>query len=203
MITIIDYGMGNLKSIQNMLKYLGVTSKISNNTNEIEKAVKIILPGVGAFDNAMRNIHNMGLKEVLDQKVCNEKIPVLGICLGMQLLTEQSQEGSLNGLSYIKGESVKFNFSDSIKLKIPQMGWNTVYFEKDSFLTKSMNGEQKFYFVHSYHVVCKDPSDILCQTLYGYSFTSALSRENIYGVQFHPEKSHRFGMQLLKNFSEL
>lgn len=203
MITIVDYGMGNLKSIQNMLKYLGFSSEISNKAEEIAKATKIILPGVGAFDNAMKNIHTMGLKDVLDPNVIDEGKPILGICLGMQLLTEQSQEGTQKGLSYIKGKTVKFSFPKDTNLKTPHMGWNTVSFKKSVPLTKSMTGENRFYFVHSYHVVCENSSDVLCETSYGYHFTSALSHENIYGVQFHPEKSHKFGMQLLKNFAEL
>lgn len=203
MITIIDYGMGNLKSIKNMLKHLGVPSNISGNTDEILEAQKIILPGVGAFDNAMSNINSMGLKEILDRKIIDEKIPVLGICLGMQLLTEKSEEGSIKGLGYIKGKTVKFSFPKKENLKIPHMGWNTITILKESLLTKDMYGENRFYFVHSYHVVCKDPSDNLCNTFYGYDFISAFSRGNIYGVQFHPEKSHKFGMQILKNFSEL
>lgn len=204
MIVIVDYGMGNLKSIQNMFKKVGVSATISASHDEIMAADKLILPGVGAFDNAMKNLNEMKLIPVLNEKVLEKKTPTLGICLGMQLLTERSEEGTLPGLGWIKGETKRFVFTgENTKLRIPHMGWNTVEVCKESKLFVDMYEEPRFYFVHSFHVVCTDDSDSLCKTEYGYSFTSAVERGNIYGAQFHPEKSHKFGMKLLKNFAEL
>ncbi len=204
MIVIVDYGMGNLKSIQNMFKKVGVAVKIASSHDEIMTADKLILPGVGAFDNAMKNLNEMKLIPVLREKVLAEKTPTLGICLGMQLLTERSEEGTLPGLGWIKGETKRFAFTgENAKLRIPHMGWNTVEICKESKLFADMYDEPRYYFVHSFHVVCTDDSDSLCKTEYGYAFTSAVERGNIYGAQFHPEKSHKFGMKLLKNFAEL
>lgn len=203
MIVIIDYGMGNLGSIQNMLKKIGAEAAISSDLEEIARASKLILPGVGAFDNGMRMLEERGLRKVLDRKVLVEGTPVLGICLGMQLFCTGSEEGSLPGLGWIDAETVRFHFGDAhTQLKIPHMGWNTVRVVKESPLFRDANGEQRFYFVHSYHVVCRDRRDVLTETSYGFDFTSAVQRGNIMGVQFHPEKSHRFGLNLLKNFVE-
>ncbi len=204
MIVIVDYGMGNLRSIQNMFKKVGVNAAISSSVDEINAADKLILPGVGAFDNAMKNLNELGLIPVLNTLVLDKKIITLGICLGMQLLTERSEEGTLPGLGWIKGETKRFTFSDdNAKLRIPHMGWNTVTLQKKSKLFADMYEEPRFYFVHSYHVVCADEQDVLCNTDYGYPFASAVERGNIFGAQFHPEKSHKFGMRLLKNFAEL
>lgn len=204
MIVIVDYGMGNLKSIQNMFKKVGVSAAISASHDEIMAADKLILPGVGAFDNAMKNLNEMKMIPVLNEKVLEKKTPTLGICLGMQLLTEKSEEGTLPGLGWIKGETKRFVFTgDNARLRIPHMGWNTVEVCKESKLFTDMFDEPRFYFVHSFHVVCADDSDSLCKTEYGYTFTSAVERGNIYGAQFHPEKSHKFGMKLLKNFAEI
>jgi len=204
LIVIVDYGMGNLRSIQNMLKAVDTDSTISSNIEDIQKASKLILPGVGAFDSAVRNIEKLGLSEILSDKVLNNKIPILGICLGLQLLTKRSEEGALKGLGFIEGETVHFNINDKQnRLKIPHMGWNTVRIMKDSRLFDKMYDEPKFYFVHSYHVHCCNDEDILCSTQHGCEFTSAVEKDNVFGVQFHPEKSHKFGMKLLKNFAEL
>jgi len=204
MIAIIDYGLGNLGSISNMLKKIGAECVITSDKNTINKASKLILPGVGAFDNGISNLDNLGLIDVLAEKVVGEGYPILGICLGMQLLTKQSEEGTQSGLGFVDAETVKFEFPDSIaKLKVPHMGWNTVEQRKESKLFKDMFEENRFYFVHSYHVVCANVSDILTTTVYGIEFVSSFEKNNIYGSQFHPEKSHKFGMQLLKNFVEL
>lgn len=204
MIVIVDYGMGNLGSIQNMLKHIGVKSTISFRKEDIERTKKVILPGVGAFDNGMRNIEKLGILPLLNRKALVEKIPVLGVCLGMQLLTKKSEEGSLPGFGWINGETVRFKFDHTKRfLKIPHIGWNTIKIKKKSKLLKGLDSESRFYFVHSYHLKCFDPGDILSSTNYSYDFTSILERENIMGVQFHPEKSHKYGMKLLKNFSEL
>jgi len=204
MITIIDYKMGNLGSIQNMLIRIGEKSIITNNIKDIEKANKIILPGVGSFDKAINNLNALNLIEIIKRKANDEKIPILGICLGMQLLSEKSEEGILTGLALIQGEVKKFNFMDPVKkYKIPHMGWNIVKKVKSSPLTDNIAEDSRFYFVHAYHFVCYRETDILLTTDYGYEFVSAVANDNILGVQFHPEKSHRFGMQLLKNFVEL
>ncbi|WP_431064160.1 imidazole glycerol phosphate synthase subunit HisH [Methylotuvimicrobium sp.] len=201
MITLIDYGMGNLGSIQNMLRYIGVASKTTSNLDEIKHADKIILPGVGAFDKAMEHINSSGLREVLEQKACVDKIPVLGICLGMQLLTRGSEEGVLPGLGWIAADTRRF--PNLPTLKVPHMGWNLVYPGTATRLTRDFEEETRFYFVHSYYVTVDNPNNSILKTQYGIEYDSAIQNENIYGVQFHPEKSHRFGMRLLKNFAEL
>lgn len=204
MIIIIDYGMGNLGSILNMLKKIGAPAKISSNLQEIDKADKIILPGVGAFDTAMKRLAELEMIDLLNDKVLNRKTPTLGVCLGMQLLTKDSEEGVLPGLGWIDAETIRFRFDrKQTNLKIPHMGWNTVKICREGTLFKDMDGEARFYFVHSYHVICHQPEDILAVTDYGYECISVLKRDNIMGVQFHPEKSHKFGMKLLKNFAEL
>lgn len=203
MIAIIDYKMGNLGSIANMLKRIGENPVITNRMSDIANATKIILPGVGSFDNAITNLINLDLIDIIKFKALEEKVPTLGICLGMQLLSNKSEEGTLPGLSLINGEVIRFKFNDQEnKYKVPHMGWNIVRKEKSNALTDNLPENSRFYFVHSYHFVCNDISDILLTTNYGYNFVSAISKGNILGVQFHPEKSHRFGMQLLKNFVE-
>lgn len=201
MITIIDYGMGNLGSIKNMLKKIGVNSLITNNKNEINSAEKLILPGVGAFDKAVSNLEKLDLLGLLNKKVLEEKVPILGICLGMQLLGNSSEEGSKKGLGWIDGDVLKFDIDKT--LKVPHMGWNRVYPVKENVLFKNMYPEPRFYFVHTYYFKCNNKEDILATTEYGGKFVSAVNKENIYGVQFHPEKSHKFGMKLLENFSQL
>lgn len=202
-IAIIDYGMGNLASIQNMLKHIGVGAAITNDPEEIRSAGKLILPGVGAFDSGMRNIAELGLREVLDERVVGDRVPVLGICLGMQLLSRRSEEGSAQGLGWIDADTAKFKFDgQSNNLKVPHMGWNLVDVRKQSRLFADMHEEPRFYFVHSYHLVCDDDRDVLGTTHHGYDFASAVEKDNICGVQFHPEKSHKFGMKLLANFAE-
>lgn len=202
MIVIINYGAGNLGSMLNMFKKIGHGAVLGNTVEEIEKADKLVLPGVGSFDAGMEKLNSSGLKDVLNYKVLDKKTPILGVCLGLQLMTDSSEEGELKGLGWISAETKKFEL-DSNKYKIPHMGWNEVKIEKESNLFTGMEEqENRFYFVHSYHLVCNEPGDILVSTNYGYDFTCGVERGNILGVQFHPEKSHKFGMQLLKNFSE-
>lgn len=200
MITVIDYKTGNLGSIQNILKRIGVESVVTSDKDEIARATKLILPGVGAFDTGMRNLTELDLFEVLNKKVVDEKIPVLGICLGMQLMSKGSEEGSMGGLGWINAETVRFRFTDTIEYKIPHMGWNFIKQHKESRLFNNMYPDARFYFVHSYFFKANDPEDILTSTTYEIEFTSAVEKGNILGVQFHPEKSHKFGMKLLKNF---
>jgi glutamine amidotransferase len=203
MVTIIDYGMGNLGSIQNMFKRIGVASEITGDKNKIKSATKILLPGVGAFDAAMERIAEAGLTDVLNEKALEEKVPVLGICLGMQLLTKSSDEGQLPGLGWIDANTIKFDFADNPKLKVPHMGWNLVRTVHNSPLISDLPDEPRFYFVHSYYVKASNPEDVLTTTHYGLDFHSVIQHKNIYGAQFHPEKSHKFGMKLLENFARL
>ena len=201
MITIVDYGLGNLGSLLNMFKRINVKVSIESEPEAISKAEKIVLPGVGSFDSAMKCIMDSpGLKSVLDRKALSEKIPILGICLGMQLLTDGSEEGSSPGLKWVSGYAKRF---PSKGLKVPHMGWNIAIPNIETCLTKEIGNRDRYYFVHSYYVKVDDPSHSLMRTKYIIDFDSAIQRENIYGVQFHPEKSHRFGMKLLKNFSEI
>jgi imidazole glycerol-phosphate synthase subunit HisH len=203
MIKILDYGMGNTASMMNMIHKVGGKAELCSKPSELDLATAIILPGVGSFDNAMIKIENSGLLEVLCGKVLKEKIPFLGICLGMHLLFERSEEGKLPGLGWIKGDVTRFNFSDvqsNTRLNIPHMGWNVINPKINENLFFGLENEARFYFVHSYHVNCDHPSNILATTNYGYEFTCFVRHENILGVQFHPEKSHRFGMQFFKNF---
>jgi len=203
MVTIVDYGMGNSNSILNMLKKINVDAKISSNIRDLEEAGKLILPGVGAFDNAMKNLSDLGIIPVLKKRVIKDKTPILGICLGMQLLTKKSEEGYLEGLGLVDAETVRFKFHDNGSLKTPHMGWNTVDIRTESLLFKDMYEEPRFYFVHSYYVRCNSSEDILTTTRYGIEFCSSFMKDNIFGVQFHPEKSHKFGIKLLKNFAEM
>ncbi|MBF0543324.1 MAG: imidazole glycerol phosphate synthase subunit HisH [Candidatus Riflebacteria bacterium] len=203
MCLIVDYGLGNIGSIANMLKKVGVAATVSNNPNQIENASKIILPGVGAFDNGISNLHKSGIWESLNNAVIKNSAYILGICLGMQLMTESSEEGKLPGLGWIKAKTVRFSFDVNSKIRIPHFGWNSVLIEKEMNLFKEFSGEIRFYFAHSYHILPDDTEQISGTTKYGYEFVSAIQKKNIFGVQFHPEKSHKFGMKLLKNFSEL
>lgn len=205
MITIIDYGAGNIKSIQNMLKKIGIVSEITKDASVVKNAEKIILPGVGHFDHGMKNLKSSGLIEILNQRVLKDKIPFLGICLGAQLLGNKSEEGLEKGLGWIDMDIVKFDKSQmSEQHKIPHMGWNMIGIKKETKLMQGLELEgTRFYFVHSYHMLPRMDINVLTKTIYGYEFVSAVQQENIFGVQFHPEKSHTYGMRLLKNFVEL
>lgn len=204
MIIIVDYKMGNTGSILNMLRRIGAVAKISSEPEEIMSAEKLILPGVGAFDKGMSNLQQSGLFHLLKERVLKDKIPILGICLGMQLLTINSEEGRLSGFGWIDAQTIRFKFDEACPvIKVPHMGWNSVSFKQSNDLSKEFDEDPRFYFVHSYHVVCNKGDNILAKTLYGYEFTSIIQNENIYGVQFHPEKSHKYGLRLLKNFVNL
>ncbi len=202
-ITIVDYGVGNLGSIQNMLKKLGAQSEIASDAATIDRAMKIILPGVGAFDAGMKQLNQSGLRTSLDTAVLQKKVPVAGICLGMQLMTEGSEEGTLPGLGWVPAKTIRFVPSLNEILKIPHMGWSIVTKSKQSPALELLDDESRFYFVHSYHVNCSNRDDVLLTAQYGsVHFDAAFEHENILGFQFHPEKSHRFGMTLLKAFLE-
>lgn len=202
-IVIINYLMGNLRSIQNKFKRIGIECNISNNLNEIEMADKIILPGVGHFKKGMENLKSLKLIDIINKKVLIEKIPILGICLGAQLFCKYSEEGNSEGLGWLDAEVIHFRVSDKIRFKVPHMGWNNVKIINSNFLNQGLSEKDQFYFVHSYHFQCNDPSIIWMKTVYEYEFVSALHKGNIYGVQFHPEKSHDAGYELLKRFVEL
>lgn len=198
MVAIIDYGLGNLGSIQNMLKVIGEKSKITRNPIDINNANGIILPGVGAFDAGMKKMIESGLDKTIKNQAEKGK-PILGICLGMQLLGRRSEEGSMQGLSLIPFECQRFRL-DNTKLKIPHMGWDVVEFKKEHLILDGLCGQQRYYFVHSYHAICDRTENVLMTCDYGYEFAAAVVKDNIIGVQFHPEKSHDFGLALLNNF---
>lgn len=200
MITIIDYGVGNLGSIESMFNYLGIESITTSNLEDIKIAQKILLPGVGAYDSAMIKLNELGFTELIKEKVLIDKTPILGICLGMQLLLEKSQEGKLNGFGFIKGEAIKF---EEKNLKTPHMGWNFVDINKSSAGDFSSLDKPRFYFVHSYYARLKNEDDIWMTSHYGKNFTSAIWKDNIFGVQFHPEKSHKFGMEIFNAFNKI
>lgn len=202
-IVIVDYAMGNLNSVQKKLVQLKADVQISSDPRVIKAADKLILPGVGHFQKAMENIRRLGLWDVLNESVLIEKKPILGICLGMQLMTKRSEEGNANGLGWVEAEVVRFEVENQLKYKIPQMGWNEIEIMKESKLMTGIVHLAEFYFVHSYHVQTADESIVLNQTNYEYSFVSAFEKENIFGVQYHPEKSHDVGKQLLQNFINL
>ena len=204
MIHIVDYGMCNVGSIRNMLKRVGVAAVVSPDAEDLRRAERIILPGVGSFDAGMENLEQRGFVEVLDERVRGAGVPVLGICLGMQLLTRSSEEGRRAGLGWLAADTVRFDFSalDS-RPRVPHMGWNTIDPRREHELFAGLEAPPRFYFVHSYHVVCEDPTDVLATCRHGYEFTCVVGRSNVFGTQFHPEKSHRFGLRLLENFSRV
>ena len=205
MIGVIDYRIGNVNSVVNMLKKIGVLSRIVNSAEEIEKVDKLIIPGVGSFDAGIKKLRESGLVEPILKHAVREKKPILGICLGMQMLGRKSDEGEELGLSLIPFDSVKFKFNkvDGAN-KIPHMGWNYVDIcLKEDKLVKGLANDPRFYFVHSYHALCDSDENILMKCKYGYEFPAAVKKGNIYGLQFHPEKSHKYGMVILKNFTEI
>lgn len=200
-VLIVDYHMGNQGSIANMIKKIGFDCKISNRTEDIINADKIILPGVGSFDRAISNIEELGILNTLKDMALIYKKPFLGICLGMQLLANSSEEGIKNGLGLINASVIKFkNQKNNKNYKIPHMGWNLINIKKNLGIFNEMPKESRFYFVHSYYMQCKNEDDIVAETDYILPFTSIVNKNNIYGFQFHPEKSHKFGKQILTNF---
>lgn len=202
MIVIVDYKMGNLGSVSNIIKKIGHTSIVTSDIEIIANASKIILPGVGSFEKAMENLKALNLIDVLNEKALVQKTPVLGICLGMQLLTKSSEEGNVEGLGWIDAKTIKFQLDDFPDLKIPHMGWNEVSFPQPHFLCEDYHEKPRFYFVHSYYAKCDKEENVLMKTEFGHEFHSGIVNGTIMGVQFHPEKSHKFGMNLFKNFIE-
>lgn len=202
MIAILDYGVGNSGSIQNMIRRVGGKSVITSDRELLSSAKGYILPGVGSFDHGISMLEKSGLVDIIYPRVMEKNIPLLGICLGMQILFSSSEEGKLAGLGWINGSVKKFDFKDS-KLKVPHMGWNVARPVINHPLFNDFEDEARFYFVHSYYVQCEYKENILASTEYGHPFSSAVCKDNIFGVQFHPEKSHRFGMMLFKNFLEI
>jgi len=200
-IAIIDYNMGNSGSIRNMLRKLGVDSEITADRDRIAAASKLILPGVGAFDSGMECLERSGLIPVLNERVLEARIPALGICLGMQLMSRSSAEGERGGLGWVDAQAVRFQPADPA-LKVPHMGWNLVTAVRSAPLVEDLPAEPRFYFVHSYFIRCHREADVLLTASYGEVFHAAFQRDNVLGVQFHPEKSHKFGMRLLRNFAE-
>lgn len=194
--------MGNLASIKNMAKYLGYDCVISSDTEDIERASKLILPGVGHFGAAMEQLQHHNLIAILNKKAIDEKTPMLGICLGMQLLTNYSEEGNCKGLGLIDAEVRKFRFETESNLKIPHMGWDYIQINHASKIVEDVEKDSRYYFVHSYAVHCKTENQSVASTEYGYCFDSIIQNENVVGTQFHPEKSHKYGMQILKNYLE-
>lgn len=199
-VVVVDYGMGNLHSVRRKLSAVGATPVVTSDPARVASADKLVLPGVGHFGKAMRTLAESGLREALDEAVQKRRAPILGICLGMQLLARHSEEGDAEGLGWLDADVVRFRVEDTLRFKVPHMGWNRVDVVRDCALTRDLGPGPELYFVHAYHLVCRDPADILGETEYGYRFPSAVARGNIYGVQFHPEKSHGTGRVILRGF---
>ena len=203
MITIIDYGCGNITAFVNAFKRLNILSKIARKKVDVENAERIILPGVGAFDYVMKSFNESGMREIVERKVIEENVPVIGICAGMQILADDSEEGSLKGLGWVKGKVRIFDTKRiTHKTKLPHMGWNTIQHNGNK-LFKNLPDDSRFYFVHSYYFDNQDPLTSIATTDYGGKFSCSVNVGNVFGVQFHPEKSHQNGQQLLLNFANI
>lgn len=204
MITIIDYGLGNIRAFVNVYERLNIPVSVARSVDDLESVKRLILPGVGAFDHAMTALNRSGMRDALDRLVLDNRVPVLGICVGMQILANTSDEGELHGLGWVNGTVRKFGSSAASPfLPLPHMGWNNVEPHHDSSLFSALDRDSSFYFLHSYYFECSNHEDAIATTEYGIRFSSAIHIDNIYGVQFHPEKSHHWGIQLLKNFAEI
>ncbi|MFC1733063.1 imidazole glycerol phosphate synthase subunit HisH [candidate division KSB1 bacterium] len=202
-IVIIDYGMGNLRSVQKKFHRNGIQAIITSELDLILGATKLVLPGVGHFANGVKKLKELRIWDILNEKVLKQKTPIMGICLGMQLMANHSEEGNVQGLGWFDANIIKFRISNTFYYKIPHIGWNNILQLKEHPLLKNISQESIFYFVHSYHIECKNKNDILSKTNYEYEFVSSIQNENIIGFQFHPEKSHDQGEQIIKNFIQL
>ena len=205
MIVIIDYGLGNVNALYTVFKNLNIPVKISSSLSDLKNADKLILPGVGAYDYAMEKLNKSGIRDILNEQILIKKKDILGICVGMQMMAECSEEGQMDGLGWVKGDVLHFEHikSDNKNMDIPHMGWNNITINKENPLLAELSNSSYFYFLHSYYFETHDNTNIVSTTKYGNHFVSTINKENIFGVQFHPEKSHQSGVQLLKNFSEL
>jgi glutamine amidotransferase len=202
--TIVDYGLGNVRAFANIYKGLNIDAAIARTPSELQRASKIILPGVGAYDHAIERLEQSTMRPVLDELVLEKRVPVLGVCVGMQILGRSSEEGKLPGLGWLDGEVRGFKSNAGFELPVPHLGWNDVEaVARGSELFTQLEATAKFYFLHSFFFDCDDPADVAAVSTYGVRFSCAVRRDNVYGVQFHPEKSHQHGTQLLKNFAAL
>ena len=206
MITIVDYGLGNIKAFANAYKRLNIEVRYASTPEQLKQANKIILPGVGAFDHAMRMLNQSGLHDCLNDLVLVQKVPVIGICVGMQMMANTSEEGSGAGLGWINGTVKHFHNDNEIRASknpLPHMGWNNISPVKETSLTRNLDEDKRFYFLHSYYFECKNEQDVVATANYGFDYACIINHDNVYGIQCHPEKSHHNGVSLLKNFAEL
>lgn len=204
MIGIINYGLGNVMAFVNVYRRCNIPVMVVSTSDEISVVTKLVLPGVGSFDHAMERLNQSGMRQKLEERVLGESVPVMGVCVGMQMLASSSEEGKLPGLGWINGKVERFNISALPHgTNLPHMGWNDVTPAFPGGLFKEMEKDARFYFLHSYYFSCIDAADVLAVSDYGIRFSCAVGHKNIFGVQFHPEKSHHFGTQLLKNYWEL
>jgi imidazole glycerol-phosphate synthase subunit HisH len=200
---IVDCGTGNLNSVKRALDRMRVSSVISSSSDDLQRADKIILPGIGHFGRAISNLADLGLLDALNEAVLAKRTPVLGICLGMELMAKSSEEGNVPGLGWLNAETIRFDPPEGARFKVPHMGWNRINIKKPSLLMSGIDPSAEFYFAHSYHLKVNDDSDLLSETDYGISFPSAIEKDNIFGVQYHPEKSHDAGARLIRNFVDM